>query len=76
MCPGFRASVFTQWKMGDTDFHRVNVSEITFGNITQNPIDYEFEQLDDIANNGLYSSETIIKYQKILTSPRKCTAPS
>lgn len=37
--------------------------------ISPDPLQYEFEQLDDIANNGLYSSETILKYQKILTSP-------
>lgn len=37
--------------------------------ITSEPLDYEFEQLENLASNGLYTSETILKYQKILTSP-------
>lgn len=37
--------------------------------ISPEPLEYEFERLEDLANNGLYSSETIMKYQKILTSP-------
>lgn len=37
--------------------------------ITPSPLSYEFEQLEDLASNGLYTSETILKYQKILTSP-------
>lgn len=37
--------------------------------ITPEPLSYEFERLDDLAANGLYTSDTIQKYQNILTSP-------
>lgn len=33
------------------------------------PIEYKFEPLESLANGGLYTPDTILEYQKILTSP-------
>lgn len=40
------------------------------------PIEYEFEALESLANGGLYTSDTILKYQKILISPMEETVIS
>lgn len=37
--------------------------------IQYEPLKYVFEPLETLANGGLYTSETLLEYQKILTSP-------
>nr|QEM39175.1 glycoprotein [Guadeloupe mosquito mononega-like virus] len=37
--------------------------------ITPEPLNYEFEEMKDLSSGGLYTAETLWKYQKILTSP-------